>query len=486
MDEVHVERLIQKYKDGGKLDSEDPALLMLKQWPGSEKCKDDSDKLRALEQQINRILEILLESEINTGNRYESFRDEDDETNKTLMHYAAEHGFLHVTKTLFRKCPELLVVKTEEQLKPVEKRAMLPVELAIVTENDDVAAFLVRVMWHERVQGLFSWTQGDITNPQPSSFSFKAIIENPKMRKTIVAVLDQMVDPHWPYLPKRQENYETEEEREAIEGVWNTISGDPLNYHFYYHILDGDEGGRPPKIMASDGHKEMENKYFNLNDKSCLHAIAKSNNKEALQHPVVRMLIKTKWKSYGHFFLSLQVALFCIFLLCMSYSLLHASTKLDPTHYSGALDSLRGFCEVVTLLMVVFYICEEVNQIRIEGRCYFTEWMTLFDWLGLLLILCIVPLRYMDHKAQWMVTSLAFLFNFLRIFKFSCVSRTTGLYTQTLAKIILHDVTRSMAVFIVIFFSFCGALTLSLCYSGSSENQELRYISFYSISLTKL
>lgn len=95
-------------------------------------------------------MEILLESEINTGNRYESFRNEDDETNKTLMHYAAEHGFLYVTKTLVRKCPELLVVKTEEQLKPVEKRAMLPVELAIVTENDDVAAFLVRVMWHER------------------------------------------------------------------------------------------------------------------------------------------------------------------------------------------------------------------------------------------------------------------------------------------------------------------------------------------------
>ena len=94
-------------------------------------------------------------------------------------------------------------------------------------------------------------------------------------QKTIVAVLDQMVDPHWPYLPKRQENYETEEEREAIEGVWNTISDDPLNYHFYYHILDGDEGGRPPKIMASDGHKEMENKYFNWKDKSCLHAIAK-------------------------------------------------------------------------------------------------------------------------------------------------------------------------------------------------------------------
>ena len=66
------------------------------------------------------------------------------------MHYAAELGFLQVTKTLMKKCPLLLALKTKDQRKPVEKRAMLPVELAIAAENDDVAAFLIRVMWHER------------------------------------------------------------------------------------------------------------------------------------------------------------------------------------------------------------------------------------------------------------------------------------------------------------------------------------------------
>ena len=35
-----------------------------------------------------------------------------------------------------------------------------------------------------------------------------------------------------------------------------------------------------------------------------------------------------------------------------------------------------------------------------EGKSYFTEWMTLFDWSGLLLILCIIPLRYTQSKAQ--------------------------------------------------------------------------------------
>ena len=52
MDEVHVEKLIWKYKDSGELDSEDPALLMLKKWPASEQYKDNPDELRGLEQLV--------------------------------------------------------------------------------------------------------------------------------------------------------------------------------------------------------------------------------------------------------------------------------------------------------------------------------------------------------------------------------------------------------------------------------------------------
>jgi len=98
--------------------------------------------------QINRFLEILLNSELNVDNRYETFRDEEDKTKKTLMHYAAELDFLHVTKTLAQKCPGLLALKTKAQL--AKKRGLLPVELALTMENDDVAAYLIRMMWHER------------------------------------------------------------------------------------------------------------------------------------------------------------------------------------------------------------------------------------------------------------------------------------------------------------------------------------------------
>ena len=52
MDEVRVERLIQTYKNSGEMDSENPALVILKQWPGSKKYIDSPEKLPGLEQMV--------------------------------------------------------------------------------------------------------------------------------------------------------------------------------------------------------------------------------------------------------------------------------------------------------------------------------------------------------------------------------------------------------------------------------------------------
>lgn len=61
---------------------------------------------------MNRLLKILLESELNSDNRYQRFKDKEDKSRKTLLHYATELGFLHVTKNLVKKCPGLLYLKT--------------------------------------------------------------------------------------------------------------------------------------------------------------------------------------------------------------------------------------------------------------------------------------------------------------------------------------------------------------------------------------
>lgn len=97
--------------------------------------------------QINNLLEIMLESELNANNKYQTFRDEKDKARKTLLHYASELGFLQVSKTFVEKFPVLLTMQTEVVRK---KRTMLPVELALVSGNDEVAAYLIRMMWHDR------------------------------------------------------------------------------------------------------------------------------------------------------------------------------------------------------------------------------------------------------------------------------------------------------------------------------------------------
>jgi hypothetical protein len=88
----------------------------------------------------------------------------------------------------------------------------------------------------------------------------------------VVAVLDCLINPHWPYLPEGNKET-TNEDNEHIERAWTSVPDDPLNYDFFYHVLDGDNEGREPKI---NGEK---NKEFDAKSKSCLRHLTESNNK---------------------------------------------------------------------------------------------------------------------------------------------------------------------------------------------------------------
>ena len=58
-----------------------------------------------------------------------------------------------------------------------------------------------------------------------------------------------------------------------------------------------------------------------------------------------------------------------------------------------------------------------------EWRTYFKDPFNYFDWLGLVLTFLVIPLRFVEVRYQWSVAGLGYLFNFLRLFKFSCVTR---------------------------------------------------------------
>ena len=76
------------------------------------------------------------------------------------------------------------------------------------------------------------------------------------------------------------------------------ISDDPIRYHFFYQILDGDDKGRPPRRMKQlsmsspaqalvTKREFLYCKEFNLHSKSCLQALCQSSHKVSLTSTLI-------------------------------------------------------------------------------------------------------------------------------------------------------------------------------------------------------
>ena len=105
------------------------------------------------------------------------------------------------------------------------------------------------------------------------------------MQKTVLAVLDKLIKPNWPYLPQCKEDDENQDE---VERALSGVPDDPMNYDFFYHVLEADENGRLPKIEVATEVDEngtpikiqtLPNPKFNHKSISCLRLIAESGNK---------------------------------------------------------------------------------------------------------------------------------------------------------------------------------------------------------------
>lgn len=66
MAEVRVGKIIQNYMDNGEVESEDPALVMLKQWPASRQYKDYPEKLPGLEKLVCKLHKFAKQSHTST------------------------------------------------------------------------------------------------------------------------------------------------------------------------------------------------------------------------------------------------------------------------------------------------------------------------------------------------------------------------------------------------------------------------------------
>ena len=70
-----------------------------------------------------------------------------------------------------------------------------------------------------------------------------------------------------------------------------------------------------------------------------------------------------------------------------------------------------------------FFFNETLFSLLREWRTHFKDLYNYFDFLGLVLTILVIPLRFVKVNSQWSVAGLGYLFNFLKLFKFSGLSR---------------------------------------------------------------
>lgn len=78
---------------------------------------------------------------------YRYYRVKEDPAHPTLLHLAVERNFLHVAKLLVEKHPSLVYTRTRQV---GERNKCLPVEKALLSHNDETAAYLILQMGPDR------------------------------------------------------------------------------------------------------------------------------------------------------------------------------------------------------------------------------------------------------------------------------------------------------------------------------------------------
>uniref|UniRef100_A0A0A9ZGA8 Transient receptor potential A n=1 Tax=Sycon coactum TaxID=1009717 RepID=A0A0A9ZGA8_9METZ len=324
------------------------------------------------------------------------------------LHVVAERNFVYVARTLM-----------DNEVAPdgCNDKGELPVVIALRAGHDEMASIIMRKMNKKSVRSLF--------DPQEDggNFFYQDLVTAGNMPMTCRAVLDACVN----------------------------ATDEPDEYRFFYRILESDSDGLAPNDAG-----------FNVNGKTSFHRVLECKDKELQRHNVVRMLIYNKWVEYGERMAILNLGLYLLFMLCVTFSLISAGRQADPREYDSAEDYARGVLEVISLLGVMVNLYDEAKECYREKTAYVTDGNNYLQVGSILLILAIVPLRWLDQDAQWHVACFAYIFVCLRILQLISVTRMVGIYLQILTRILYKDISRFVIIFGIFLLTYAGSLFLAL------------------------
>lgn len=217
------------------------------------------------------------------------------------------------------------------------------------------------------------------------------------------------------------------------------------------------------KILEEDGNgKEPNNKGYDVRCQSAFHFIAEELITGFANHPVSRALILHKWNNWAFKRFLRNTILYLLSFIALSFSAVTGAHTDDIMKYDSGLDYARAVFEVLSYIFALKNVVVEISQM-VRFKLYY--WQQFFNWMDIgaaLFIILVLPLRFADYKAHWLIFALGYLMWAMKGLKFAAVNSYTAAYAETLRGILARDFVMFALFFCAVELAFGGTILLVL------------------------
>ncbi|XP_053392217.1 uncharacterized protein LOC128554904 [Mercenaria mercenaria] len=313
---------------------------------------------------------------------------QDKKTGNTFLHCAAKHNFKNVAEKLLEHGMNALAKNKTEKI---------ALQIAIDNKRDDMSALIARNMKPAELRGLFGGSKADDENQVQRLFHIDDVLINSNcdFTETLLAVLDSLKD-----------------EKEDGSDEFDT------------KLLEEDKTGKLP-----------DNSAFNCKDHTVFHVLAGKGHKEAINHPILRLMISHKWNEWARKKFVTNFVLYLLSLFSLTFSVAVGATSADIKDYDTRLQHSRAVFEIVAYGFVIKAIFHEILQVVRHGLTYCKQLLNWLELISAVLLLLVLPVRYINIRAHWYIFAVGYFLWVIKIFKYAVVFSETGAYAESLRTI---------------------------------------------------
>uniref|UniRef100_A0A8C1H3I3 Transient receptor potential cation channel, subfamily A, member 1b n=1 Tax=Cyprinus carpio carpio TaxID=630221 RepID=A0A8C1H3I3_CYPCA len=364
----------------------------------------------------------------------------------SCLHHAVAEGYTQTIKILLSANVKLLDETNEDgntalhiaaQVGHVGAVLLLLERGAEITLNNADNSFLHEAVRNERK---------DVVN---------AIIENERFAEAIksfkttsrCAVMDIIE-----FLP---ESFRHLLDRCILESDHDANSSD-------YHITYDFRWLQAPIQLKKYAKTDKSMKYQPL---AAMNAMVRCNRLELLTHPVSRKYLEMKWKAYGSKVHLLNLAVYLLGLLPLTYLILNLRPKQDVFGNSTSVimvpvsfreqKSLISVCIIMVLVLNVYSVCKELVQLAQQQVNYFTDFSNLADWCAAISSLVfVIPMCFnLENTWQWEAGAFAILTSWIGFLLYFQRFERIGIYVVMFGGIV-RTLVCIMILFIFLLLAF--------------------------------